>query len=74
MTIFSKLLKLLRLIQIEHLPSKQRVTGSSPVGVAKTQQNQGFQRDKSLKVLVFEVFGNIPLYSKRYLCIPIPLK
>ena len=36
MTIFSKSLKLLRLIRIEHLPSKQRVTGSSPVGVART--------------------------------------
>ena len=35
MMILSKSLKSLRLIQIEHLPSKQRVTGSSPVGVAK---------------------------------------
>ena len=38
MTILSKSLKSLRSIQIEHLPSKQRVTGSIPVGVAKNNE------------------------------------
>ena len=45
MTIFSKPLKLLRLSQMEHLPSKQRVAGSSPAGVAK----------KSRKIISFKV-------------------
>ena len=38
MTIFSKPLKLLRLSQMEHLPSKQRVAGSSPAGVARNSK------------------------------------
>ena len=35
MTILSKSLESFRMVQIEHLPSKQRVAGSSPAGVAK---------------------------------------
>ena len=35
MTVLSKSLKSLRLIQIEHLPSEQRVTGSITVGFAE---------------------------------------
>ena len=36
MTIFSKSLKSLRLCQVEYLPSKQKVAGSSPAGATKT--------------------------------------
>ena len=35
MTILAKSLKSLRLCQVEYLPSKQGVAGSSPAGAAK---------------------------------------
>ena len=38
MTILAKSLKSLRLCQVEYLPSKQGVAGSSPAGAAKTSR------------------------------------